>query len=275
MKRLLTSILMLLSVMVMQAQQVVHTVQRGETLESIAQKYHVTKEAITRNNPNAADAFYVGMKLYIPVSGNTQVVGTNGQINNESTSKFESENTPVATAQEFVNKNDSETDESKFEGTAEGGDFTFMLDPDNKIYGLRVNMCVHQIYDYLYLSMHFGVHNQFVKHGTYNGYFGVGITPRYATGPILLGVHLYPYVNLYSIYKTDGTYNKDGTPKGEDKTKVGYGAILDMMAGFKVYTSKKGTSYYITGSYHVDAFEFKTKGAFKAGFWGVGISTVF
>ena len=68
MKRLLTSILMLLSVMVMQAQQVVHTVQRGETLESIAEKYHVTKETITQNNPNVADAFYVGLKLYIPTA---------------------------------------------------------------------------------------------------------------------------------------------------------------------------------------------------------------
>lgn len=73
MKRLLTSILMLLSVMVMQAQQVVHTVQRGETLESIAEKYHVTKETITQNNPNAADAFYVGLKLYIPTAQSENV----------------------------------------------------------------------------------------------------------------------------------------------------------------------------------------------------------
>ena len=76
MKRLLTSILMLLSVMVMQAQQVVHTVQRGETLESIAEKYHVTKETITQNNPNAADAFYVGLKLYIPTT-NSEVKADN------------------------------------------------------------------------------------------------------------------------------------------------------------------------------------------------------
>jgi hypothetical protein len=78
MKSLLTGILMLLSVMVAQAQQVVHTVQRGETLESIAEKYHVTKETITQNNPNAKDAFYVGLKLYIPTSqsaNNPQNVG--------------------------------------------------------------------------------------------------------------------------------------------------------------------------------------------------------
>ena len=72
MKRLLTGILMLLSVLLAEAQQIVHTVQRGETLESIAQKYHVTKEAIVSNNPYADDAFYVGLKLYIPESDTSE-----------------------------------------------------------------------------------------------------------------------------------------------------------------------------------------------------------
>ena len=83
MKRLLTSIMMLLSVMIVQAQQVVHTVQRGETLESIAQKYHVTKEAITKNNPYAADAFYVGLKLYIPTAQSEDIQQNTGQSQNE------------------------------------------------------------------------------------------------------------------------------------------------------------------------------------------------
>jgi hypothetical protein len=49
------------------AQEVItHTVERGETLESIAQKYHVTKSDIKKNNPYVEDAFYVGLKLYIP-----------------------------------------------------------------------------------------------------------------------------------------------------------------------------------------------------------------
>ena len=79
MKSLLTGILMLLSVMVAQAQQVVHTVQRGETLESIAAKYHVTKEAITKNNPYASDAFYVGLKLYIPIKQSDKAVNNGTQ----------------------------------------------------------------------------------------------------------------------------------------------------------------------------------------------------
>ena len=83
MKSLLTGILMLLSVMVAQAQQVVHTVQRGETLESIAAKYHVTKEAITKNNPYASDAFYVGLKLYIPTTQSGNVPQNVGQPQSE------------------------------------------------------------------------------------------------------------------------------------------------------------------------------------------------
>lgn len=49
------------------AQEVItHTVERGETLESIAQKYHVTKSDIKMSNPLVEEAFYVGMKLNIP-----------------------------------------------------------------------------------------------------------------------------------------------------------------------------------------------------------------
>ena len=48
------------------AQTKSHTVTRGETLESIAQKYGVTTEAIQQANPNMGSMFFVGMKLNIP-----------------------------------------------------------------------------------------------------------------------------------------------------------------------------------------------------------------
>lgn len=66
MKKLLIGILMLMSALVTQAQQVSHTIQRGETLESIAQKYQVSVDALKQANPDAIDVFYVGMKLNIP-----------------------------------------------------------------------------------------------------------------------------------------------------------------------------------------------------------------
>lgn len=48
------------------AQQVTHTIQRAETLESIAQKYNVTVEALKQANPDVQEYVYIGMKLVIP-----------------------------------------------------------------------------------------------------------------------------------------------------------------------------------------------------------------
>ena len=50
---------------------VTHTVERGETVESIAKKYNVTPQDIINANPDAAEFVFAGMKLEIPKnSGN-------------------------------------------------------------------------------------------------------------------------------------------------------------------------------------------------------------
>ena len=66
MKKLLLTMIALLSMTIAVAQQTSHIVQRGETLEGIARKYNVTAAAIKKANPDAADMIYVGMKLIIP-----------------------------------------------------------------------------------------------------------------------------------------------------------------------------------------------------------------
>lgn len=43
-----------------------HTVQRGETLESIARLYNVSVQDLIKENRDCDRLFYVGMKLYIP-----------------------------------------------------------------------------------------------------------------------------------------------------------------------------------------------------------------
>ena len=48
-----------------QSQTVTHVVQRGETLESIAEYYKVSVADINKANPNADGIIYVGMKLNI------------------------------------------------------------------------------------------------------------------------------------------------------------------------------------------------------------------
>ena len=43
-----------------------HTVQRGETIESVAEKYGVSAGALQQANPDIKSYFFVGMKLNIP-----------------------------------------------------------------------------------------------------------------------------------------------------------------------------------------------------------------
>lgn len=62
----------LISVMSAMAQTVrKHVVERGETIESIAEKYGVPKESIIEMNPDAAQFVYVGMELDVPEGGKT------------------------------------------------------------------------------------------------------------------------------------------------------------------------------------------------------------
>lgn len=63
-----------------QSQTVTHVVQRGETLESIAEYYKVSVADINKANPNADGIVYVGMKLVVPVAtGNATIQTTNQQ----------------------------------------------------------------------------------------------------------------------------------------------------------------------------------------------------
>lgn len=55
------------------AEPMKHTVQRGETVESIAHHYKVTTEQIFAVNPLARQSFFVGMKLTIPASDGKSV----------------------------------------------------------------------------------------------------------------------------------------------------------------------------------------------------------
>lgn len=68
MKRLLSCILLLLTVMLMQAQQTVYVVKSGDTLKKIARMYNISKSDIISSNPQAANGIYAGMELYLPTS---------------------------------------------------------------------------------------------------------------------------------------------------------------------------------------------------------------
>lgn len=65
-----------------QVQNMTHVVQRGETIESIAEYYHVSVDDINKANPNVDGMVYVGMKLVVPVKGQVQEVVSDTQVEN-------------------------------------------------------------------------------------------------------------------------------------------------------------------------------------------------
>ena len=69
-KKIITFICMMfvgMSLVVAQTNTTKHTVERGETLASIAKRYATTEAKIIELNPDAAQFVYVGMELIIPI----------------------------------------------------------------------------------------------------------------------------------------------------------------------------------------------------------------
>lgn len=86
-----------------QSQTVTHVVQRGETLESIAEYYKVSVEDINKANPNADGIVYVGMKLVLPVGATSTTT--------EATAQQKSPKATTRTSQTSFNKSQSENNQ--------------------------------------------------------------------------------------------------------------------------------------------------------------------
>lgn len=100
MKKLFFSLLLVLISINIYAQTTMsHTIQRGETLESVAKKYGITVADLQQANPDTKEYFYAGMKLTIPQVGNqvnpTQHLSDNNS--NSSTNDFIPTRTPQST----------------------------------------------------------------------------------------------------------------------------------------------------------------------------------
>ena len=65
-KSALAALCLMFSITASAQTTVTHTVERGETVESIAKKYNVTPQDIINANPDAAELVFAGMKLEIP-----------------------------------------------------------------------------------------------------------------------------------------------------------------------------------------------------------------
>lgn len=120
-----------------QSQTVTHVVQRGETIESIAQYYNVSVEDINKANPNADGVVYVGMKLNIPTSSDfSKTTPKEAPKNMAPIQKQVTENH----TENYVKHNDTQNNDEKvgkFEFVGELG-FGFIKGADNFMYEATV-----------------------------------------------------------------------------------------------------------------------------------------
>lgn len=124
MKKLFFSFALMLASLSMSAQtSKSHIVQRGETIESVANKYGISISDLQQANPSTRDYFYAGMKLVIPHK-------TNMQNTSQTQSSNSSNRTVITTPSSAKTKNNQiKTIKQKvhiptFHSELDGSDFT-------------------------------------------------------------------------------------------------------------------------------------------------------
>ena len=254
-----------------QSQTVTHVVQRGETLESIAEYYKVSVEDINKANPNADGIVYVGMKLNIPTNSTIQnsVTKEERQSVKEATKhNVQYQNTDSYVARENMSNHQTTSNNSLEYG--EGSSFSFLYQSDAKLYGLQMEMGTNLfcLTASIISNLKFGKKDTSAS----TAWLGAGVRRKLViANNFLIQGKLYPYIGL----------SQSNTPKdieigqeAEDKTKFTYGASADVSVGLKLWNTAKGNSTYLHVGYAIMASEFETKGMFKGGCIMVGLTTI-
>lgn len=222
-----------------QSQTVTHVVQRGETIESIAEYYKVSVADINKANPNADGMVYVGMKLNIPTSSNTFpkkdiAVSKDYQRVNETPTTIQNEVT--ATSQSIkkkydANKTSADLNDYSFYGLCYRASFE---DAGTGFYCLGGTAFTSSGWGVnFYIGADYGLAE---KH--YEGVcFYIGPSYGYNFNNILLMGSL----DFVGIYAGQGEGQQTGTNhKGESytytgtKNKFGWGIALSPQVGIKL-----------------------------------------
>lgn len=272
-KKIILSVLLCTACMLSMAQNqtITHVVQRGETLESIAEYYKVSVEDINKANPNADGMVYVGMKLNIPTNSTIQnsVTKEERQSVKEATKhNVQYQNTDSYVARENMSNHQTTSNNSLEYG--EGSSFSFLYQSDAKLYGLQMEMGTNLfcLTASIISNLKFGKKDTSAS----TAWLGAGVRRKLViVNNFLIQGKLYPYIGL----------SQSNTPKdieigqeAEDKTKFTYGASADVSVGLKLWNTAKGNSTYLHVGYAIMASEFETKGMFKGGCIMVGLTTI-
>lgn len=255
-----------------QTKTVTHEIQRGETIESIAKKYGVTVEAIKQTNPNAGDYFFAGMKIKVPTSEQFSPNNKTATTNETYTTYKAAQTTKDATTEQYPKVIEPEAQPINDKSYTRNSKFfmDFLYQSESKVYGLNFGTDIGK---YLLATMMFNSNLKFGSQdiSTSSVVIGVGAKQRFVFNDMfLLQIEIYPYIGL-SYY---GQQKIVGVMEAEDKTEFEYGAIGDIGAGLKLWTTPKGNSTFLTVGYMVSAGRFKTEGMFKYGSLKIGITTI-
>ena len=257
-----------------QSQTVTHVVQRGETLESIAEYYKVSVEDINKANPNAEGIVYVGMKLNIPTSSKPQIVSNNdnqggstyiqgNNINHHSNDKVNQEHKYKAA------KNEDEK-VGKFEFAGELG-FGFIKGADNFMYEATIGANYRLPYN-LYVGARIGYNSaNYIGLTKYEGR-SIKVEQKYhfIEIPLELGysfknasetLGLMPFIGFNTNIGLSGknklrTFGSSGKEESQ-KVKIGGKVGIGARVGVRVYL----WGFDITGSYQIPLND-KQKGWF-------------
>ena len=257
-----------------QSQTVTHVVQRGKTIESIAEYYKVSVEDINKANPNADGIVYVGMKLNIPTSSKPQIVSNNDNqggstYTQENNIKHHSNNKVYQEHKYKAAKNEDEK-VGKFEFAGELG-FGFIKGADNFMYEATVGANYRLPYN-LYIGARIGYNS-----ANYTGLIkieGQNINAKQNYHlleiPIEFGyslknesetLGLIPFVGFNTNIGLSGKYKQRilGTGGKEEPQKVKIGGKVGIGARVGVRVCLWG--FDITGSYQIPLND-KQKGWF-------------
>lgn len=255
MKKLVLVLVLLVASVGISAQSVTsHTVQRGESIESIAQKYGISVSDLISANPDAKDYFFVGMKLTIPAKSN--IVSQPDDQTKEPTNVN-------------VNKYDNNSVSAVNNDLSSFVNFSFKYQPDSKMYGLEGSINDNNLFFFCeYVS---NLKTDFEASAMRLG-FGVGPLIKLSGDNLVLGINIAPYLGFKRGAEVSISEKGIST---EEKTKFSYGAMGQLMIAVKLFKTKKGKNGYFTGGYRIEAEEFKTKDMFKYGYWTFGYAQTF
>lgn len=257
-----------------QSQTVTHVVQRGETIESIAEFYKVSVEDIDKANPNADGIVYVGMKLNIPTSSaQPKTSATDVSIETNRTQELTSEKYPVrnvskADKEYSVQRADKEYGEFSF--TLEFG-YGFINGSNNYMYEATVGANYTLPYN-LYVGARIGYNS-----ANYNGLINIDRERisaeqncHFLEIPIEFGyslknesesLGLVPFVGFNTNIGLSGKYKQKilgtGGEESSNKLKIGGKVGIGARVGIRVHLM----GLDITGSYQIPLND-KQKGWF-------------